>query len=765
MKRFYATALLITMLFAFTGCFTAKANDITKEDYILDETDLLNKADENFDNIESILSFSCDYDSKTEKINISGTMHHDAFASHRDSTIAIYSIPPGKSVMDIVNDEDYAPITETGISVNFGFSFAATSFMDRCSKYAVFLRSPSGELTLGASARYAEIYSEYSGENSKKYFKGISNANAADAANIDAATTIIPVYLDSIITNNSNGYIYQTEKGQLFFDKAYIDEIDTKVNSAYISGSKVYLQFLFRKSNALNEYIMPNVYDEKILMELYAIADFIVTRYNGKNVGNIFGIILGKSWDSPLIYNYSGDISLDEYAEMCGSYAVFISNFTRNINPAIDIVLPFSGKDFDNDNSKNIYNSKSLISKVLEFFDDSLLSGFKCSFLIETDRTPFNITNNNIEGGVDIKTKPEHTDFSIGNHKKAIGYLNNLSHTYNSAPKTTIILWTPDKNLSGNALDAAYAFSYYALLNEPNISAFAVEQTADNNIEDIIYTMKYIDTANTFEITKHLLEYFGVLSWQKLDGIEKITADTVKLIYKVKPNNSLPIGNHKGSFSYFNFSEMLLADRWYRGIGCNTLKLDYSHSDNKALKAVMSSNASVGELIYDYEYYENMAYTPYIEFDFEIEETFNAEDSMKKALYEVTVLFENEQSRYESSFFVYGSTKTSIVLDMSEHSLFGNVESIRMIVSPVDSTNKEFTLWLNEITGYSDEYTSDELENLISIDRDKMNTQSGETSWISFERIVLIISIIVIATALGIGTLIWLRRGHHTEEE
>ena len=73
---------------------------------------------------ENILSFSCIYDPNTKNVNINGTMNHDAFALHGDSTLLIYSIPAGKSENDVIYDKSYSPIAESPVSISFAFSLS-----------------------------------------------------------------------------------------------------------------------------------------------------------------------------------------------------------------------------------------------------------------------------------------------------------------------------------------------------------------------------------------------------------------------------------------------------------------------------------------------------------------------------------------------------------------------------------------------------------------------------------------------------------------
>ena len=249
---------------------------------------------------EGILSFTCTYNSDTHKVAVSGNMDHDAFASHKDSALVIYSIPPGASAYQVASDPDSSPLAETSVSIRFGFTFSVDSIIDRYSRYAVFLRSSDGTLTLAAEPHYPEVSAQKDGDTSRAGFKGISSGSVAAMAEAAPGLAILPVYLDSLYTDSTGGYIHQGEVDILFFDKSYINELDAKINSLFTTGTKIYLELLLRGGDRYAhsesedaEYFLPDTFDPETLSRVHFASEFLALRYGGDN-DRMDGIIVGK---------------------------------------------------------------------------------------------------------------------------------------------------------------------------------------------------------------------------------------------------------------------------------------------------------------------------------------------------------------------------------------------------------------------------------------------------------------------------------------
>ena len=717
---------------------------------------------------EHILSFSCHYDPKAETVNLKGTIDYDAFALYSGATLLIYVIPSGKSENDVINDNNSSPIAESPISISFAFSFKVSSIEQRYYRYAVFIRSAEGEYILTTEAQYAETDANFAIPESKNNFKGVSGNYSSNISAVNAQITTIPVYLDMIYASDSRGYIYQADELQIFFNKNYVDELDSQIRSLSLFDTTVYLQFLLRSGGIMPtymsegaEYALPDTFEKDTILYLHAVTDFLVSRYSDSIDGQIGGIILGKSWDEPGRYNSFENISYERYVLMCGNYAAIVSNAARDIDPSINIVLSFNGNGFfteqkENSTTNDRFSVKVLLSSLMEYFDASSYSGLKCLLMIETDETPLEITAKDLKDGINIYKELADNKFYIGKQEHISNFLNELSAKYKSATKYYSIRWTPKKQLRGNVLCAAYAYAFYNLWADSNVLSYIVEFSAKaenrENFSDLLYVIKNIDTENSFEATKNLLLLFGERTWS--DVIEKVLPNLgEKKYYSAEALNQLP-KNLKGEFSYFDFSKAFSTDGWRSGAGSSDLKIDYLLTGEKVLKSnLFVGNDDFCDLIYKYEYAENISYTPYIKFDFEII------SEQISPLYEIKFTFKGEDATFDSNSIIKGNQQNEIILNMSGAKDISLLEAVKISVRSLDDTVENCTLCIRNIKGYSKKYNDKELNAFVEKERDKQkhsdDIDSGYNVWV---RIVFVAGIIFISAIFGFVLIFILQR-------
>ena len=163
MKRVLSVLLLIAVFVPmFATLFTVSAQEAeASETPDTVQLESINDSVNAESEVEDILYFSCVYDAENKTVNVSGTMKHDAFAEHNNSSLEIFLIPPGKTEYEVANDPTVEPIAQTSVSIKFGFNFKATRLVDRYSRYAIFLKSPEGERILATEAQYAEVQSTF----------------------------------------------------------------------------------------------------------------------------------------------------------------------------------------------------------------------------------------------------------------------------------------------------------------------------------------------------------------------------------------------------------------------------------------------------------------------------------------------------------------------------------------------------------------------------------------------------------------------------
>ena len=195
-------------------------------------------------------------------------------------------------------------------------------------------------------------------------------------------------------------------------------------------------------------------------------------------------------------------------------------------------------------------------------------------------------------------------------------------------------------------------------------------------------------------------------------------------------------------------------------MGCQNIITDFFEGNKKALRADLSfQGTKKSEIIHEYIHHENMRFTPYLDFSLKID------DGNKNALYNVVIVIENSNTRFEASCAIKGSTVANINLDFSKIKDFGNVGNIKILVSSLNGDVNKANLWIYEISGYSKTASSEELKNLIDSERNKINdSYNNEYENIPYNNIIISILIVIVSTAIVIVFAINLKRANKSND-
>lgn len=757
MKKHICLLLISAMLFL---NFSLPVYAVDSEEDIEDTTnikeDIFNKA----------LTYTCVYDTDSKRVKVSGTMNNDIFADYSDWMLCVYSIPAGKSEYDVIESPDAVSLAEAMVSIKFEFTFRTDSVTDRYSRYALFLRSPDDEFILTTEAQYPEVSATYEFSSDKHHYKGLQREFSSFSTEVDAGTSVVPVDINLLFSDTSTSTFFFVDEKQYFFNDGEVEKLDIAVRSMSASGSKIYLRLLYPQDTADREgtnsasakYLLPDLYDQTNIVKIHALASFLAQRYNGGSFGEIDGMILGKGWDTPDIYNYSNSSSLEEYADKCGIYTVVVANAARTLNADLDIVIPLTADGFVKDCGVEEENNycKSFVEELLRNFDNRFYAGINCSFLIDVTETPMNITELGSKDTVDLSFENPDGLFYAGAHQNFSEYILTLRNEYRSAPNGYMFIWSPETSLRGNSLTAAYIYSYYALLMDSSVSAFVVDlsgEDANPNSQDILHIMKYVDTYEGLTLTNSLLAIFGKESWADVFGVSEVPSTVQKHCYSAARVEDKSM--FMGEFTYFDFSQSSIIENWYQGSRCMSVKVDYTDAMKKVLRADFDTSGiyNAGELLYISEYSENMIHTPYLKLRFHIN---GASDS---ALYEIKLVVGNGENSIESACIAKSKEVTEMFTDISKYVEMNMVDYIRISVRCIDGTDGAYSLCLYDLCGLSATYDSDELDTLISSERDKIRHQENEEEDIQhWAQIAIAIGVILIMGAIGAGLFISFRR-------
>ncbi len=708
---------------------------------------------------------SCLYHYDTKKVSVSGSVDHDVMVTHDDYRIALYSVPNGKTLGDVIDIKGSKPLASAAISVKFDFLVDAKSNVERFSKYAVVIYNDKGDIRLIEEPKYPSVKSDYEYKaGDKSYYKGVSTELTSNATDARSDTSIIPVYLEKLLSNGSAGYVYPLQGTYIYFDKDYIGQLDARVRSISAIGGRVYLQFLLShgtdcgleviEGESTDKYDMPNMSSEQTVNLISAFASFLCDRYSSESAGKIYGLILGRGVDG-----YSGKI--DAYAENYSHYMLVAGTVARSYISELDVVVPLSDKNSYSQQTDT--TETTMLDIICKFFDESVANLFAFSTLVETESVPYGISDETIKSG----------SFAVGgydginadNANVFSNYLQILDKKYRNSPDSFIFVWSVPRGISGNVLTCAYAYTYFKLLSNDAISTFAVSFSDAESLSDyrlypeISNIFKYIDTRESFNVTADQLKLLRAGNWYAvIDGMYSGRLDRSRIL-KLRELSAVP-ENIMGSYAYYDFSYYTNLSLWFKGNSCDSLKIDYNDISGRSLEAhfdgEVRSASEYSEIFCSYDYPENLVFTPYISFNLSLEN----DSENKNSLYEIKLVLGSGKNTAEVSRICRGYEAVDLMVDISEFSEISMVDYIKIGVRCLTSDEDGFSLYLASIKGFSDKYSSEELERLISDERLRirdMLEDDGETAGV-VNTVLIVAGVAVVIVVIGIGVFMCFKR-------
>lgn len=717
------------------------------------------------------MSYSCLYDSKKSKIMINGTVSHEVFIKYRGYSIKLYKISPEQNISDVLNDPEVKPLASASISIKFHFTANIKVVSDIFSKYVAVLVSPEGQIDYIGPQVYPSVETTYTSEIDRKRYKGVVVSSDAAIYQSEPMVSIVPIHLERLLSSGSTGYLYSINNTNIFFNKEYIDELDVKVRNLYSGGSKIFFQLLLSSNSGsvLNShaqdggalYDIPDLLSVTVMNEIYSYCDFLSDRYSSNEKGYISGMIIGKNLDDTESYNNDHFENSNKYVETLALYGIIVGVATRKNIPSAEISYSFTNLNTfqDKHDSSLEYISSDMIERISVFFDEFYADDFEFSITLESYHRPLSINNEMLEDKIDISIVHDEKYVIERNLDVFSKYLNSLEKKYSSYPDSFMYVWNVDSELSGNALCCAYTYLYYKFFENQRLNSFIVSfEDNPKAMYDLLNVIKYIDTEKGTAVTSQLLHFFGEYSWENVvydfDSVDFACRDQELF----EPLEALPDAL-VGEFSHFDFSTVSSDKLWYKGSGIDSISIGYSELIGRSLCAKFNADNFSG-IEYDYffasyEYPENYALTPYLIWEFSIEN-----DRKTSDIFEVKIAFEDSGSIYELSHIVHTGEKNQLILDISGFSKNHMVDNIRISLRPMSQASGEHVLYFSSLKGKSADYDDEELKQKIDEERLRIRNSSGVTDSIENKEngVIIVLSAIIVAVVLGVMLFFFLRR-------
>jgi len=729
----------------------------------------------------------CEYDESEMLLSVGGTIFHDVMISHKECKLSLYEIPYGTDVQTVIDGSEYEPLASTELSVSFKFSVKLSERTQRFSRYAVVLEAAYREGELLTTPKHPSFASNAWEDSEKRHFKGVLTSYETLAADAGVGLAVVPVYIEQLLSDSSSGYLFSVADRYYYFDKNYVSELDTQIRTLSAVGARIYLQVLLsRPISGISVYpdapigasnYMPDVSDSQTCEQIAAFVDYLCTRYDDHDNGKISGLIMGSAVDEEAS-TWRGNISLEEFAR---SYAYFVNIFAITVHSKynqMDLVIPIGNRDFYSDSVIKKQGAVLLLPLLYQIFEEAYIMPLKTSLLVESDAVPFDLQPENLHGYCDFL--PCEGELCADNLQVFSKFLTDLQKCYEAAPKNYMYMWNVPRNITNNVLSCSYAYSYFQLLSDPQVSTFVTsfEQTErygqTGRISDIVELMRKIDTSEAISSTLPQRNMLGIERWEELVSPFYQGSLAKRQEFSAQTLQQLP-KDILGSFSYFDFTSQTGTSTWFAGAQCTSLKIEHATDLGRAMCARFSYSGDVakqgGEILCYYEYPENFVYTPYLSFHFGVlYEPSDGEnfDQTSSPLYEVTVILGGSGNSISASTIVESVEDATLTMDISRFNDVATAEYIRIRVRCLTGESDGYALYIGSITGWSAQHSSTDLENLIAKERlrirDQQNTD-GEHTRNNFGTVMIIIGISAVLAVVGIGVFMCFRRDDEMTQE
>ena len=727
--------------------------------------------EETVDISQNSSSFSCTFNPENNTVELRGTINHDVLVKYGSYTICIYKIGLGSTYDDAIKDPDNRVISHAAISIRFDFAVPVTDITDRFAKYALVLSSPEGNTYLASYLKVPKVDSDLEYDNAdRSSFKGIAVSDIASASNLYPGTAVVDIDLSSLYGNASNCYLYPMGDTFAYIDKGVISRLDAQITALSKAGSDINLRFLLSASSniltsldlddeesaaAEKKYTVPNVYDPQVLEFICAASAFLAERYTEDGESAINGVILGTKVDDITGTNQYDSESFEEYTEKYVTYMLAVANSMRAVAPKIDVIMPISdANDYSGLESNESAKGADMLERAVQIINETLTDDPIFSVMLEIEKVPFGISNATLNKIINTYTDEAYQSvISVENIDEFQTFFEELSDKYDAAPLSYSVLWTAPKDLSGNALSCAYVYSYYKLFNLNSISGFLLAFDGESDIEsqklyEISNIFRYIDTNDTFSVTKNLLTYFGLTDWSQIIHVKSANKYSFHGYHELEIPNGLP-DTVLGAFDYVNFSSSSSIGHWKLGINTKSLKNDYSSKGEKGLH-VTSDKLGIGEpfeFYYVYDNVESFVHTPFIELSLSFEDEY-----IDGTDFEITVVIGGNDSIAYATKPFKASGEGSMILNIGDFGQKDSVEYIKISVRPLSEIDKEISVWINGIRGYSEEHDDKDLASLIKLERLRAqeNADESEDGTINYQKIFTVIGVVIASLAIGV---------------
>ena len=687
----------------------------------------------------------CKKDASGRTLVIDGSIFHNYLTSHDDHTLVCYMLSANESFEEAL-ENGKSPVGELKMSSRFRFELKLSLLGEHAmiSKYVVASRSKAGVISplMAPFSAMAELSVSDRTKGSEN-IKGIEYEDISVSVDCGVGYAIVDVLLDRLVSRGQSGHLYSLGKEFIYFDADYVSSLDKKIKNLYASGCKVYLRLLisgdveegllpYAASVDVNHalYLAVDIKNDAARKHFYGTVDFLSSRYSRMSNGKISGLILGKSVDMPELYNGSSRDGIVDYAKMLADAFEIMARCAAEVLERPEVILPVS----DVKNGIMGYDSEQLLVSFCRYIGEGI--GFDFSLMLEGTRAhdPMNMNEDH------------HSLCSFELMMK------NLSFSSGNSPDSYIYSFSPENGIAMSELSAYYIYSYYSVMFSESAAALVLSLQENEKSEEIIkalsYTIKYIDTEKNKngELSRSALDSFSANGWDELISAYDSSLITYRVFRETESPAALP-ENILGRYSLWDFSSAFGVQDWFEGNRCSSVYIDSAAEVGRALCAVMENTGVYSDIVYNYEFSDDISLMPYLGFDVLV-------DDESGALYEISVLLGGDGHTISADKIVTGGKRDEIIVDTRLLGEMKSLDYIRISIRPIkNESGSKYKLYLHSVNAYSDKMSDGELKEAITRARALARNASIPTaahveSEPKYEFIIAVAVIVVLGVAM-----------------
>ena len=651
----------------------------------------------------------CVYDAASDRVTVSGNIHHEITANTRNATVALYAFDYHEAIDEAILAEA-SPIATVPFSVRFEISVPAPTFAERFMQYVAAIVDAEGRILYW----YAPCVPCTPSEKSKadaSAFKGVLTEHTSLATGADVGLAVVDVFLDRLQSEKNNGLLHITEGTYYYINRSYISALDDVIGQYGKNQTRVYLRFLisgkdgsalfFDEEDEVAEasYRGISLVDDDAFLMLYAYTEFLCNRYSTEQMGRVNGIIVGNSVDRVAEYNAMANENLVDYTERYCDALYVISEAARQVDRTVEIVVPVSDI-YDNDRgttgTADSYPARLFLISLCKRMDDHYGAGLSFRVLLDSDSLPTIIRESNDSAA----------HVSVDNVSEWKAQMDVLAEEYDCYMQEFIYCWHPTADLSETEFLGAYVYSYYKMHTLGAYSMVVAPAAMDDagDVKVLFDMIKYIDTQLGETKTQLIAELIGVSSWWELLPGFYATSVVNKRTY-VYDTALMPSSSLRGEYVMWDYQQGRSVYDWSASADCTSLLVRDADGIGRSLVTETSGDALSSEIVYAFSANEIMGVVDMFSIEVLV-------DGDREATYDLIFEVCGDQSSCVSKAQVRGGERTTLYvstlhLDMSEH-----VRNIRLISFPAEE-NEGYKICISRLSAHSNTLNDRDLEDAV----------------------------------------------------